>query len=174
MAGVSPYMYEPVRPTNEEDNNYCADRDGRSNTNLITWCKCTFCERMPDDHECYCCRESQAFDVLRGNDDCITYHESFNFLILNIDSLKTAKYHMSLKADAVKRRMLSDETNRVWRHVAYTQFIYWVNAWVPLGKKERRVVPACVVAKIRDKYPEVDNVYQGFLPAEGKTVEYFD
>lgn len=50
-------MYKPVTSTNEAGiNNYCADRDGITNTDLITWCKCTFGARMPYDHEYYCSR----------------------------------------------------------------------------------------------------------------------
>ncbi len=35
-----------------------------------------------------------------------------------------------------------------------------------LGKKKRIPLPDCVVSGIRDVYPDVDNEYVGFKPAE--------
>jgi hypothetical protein len=37
-----------------------------------------------------------------------------------------------------------------------------------LGKKKRKVIPVCVIAKIREEYGEEDDSYVGFQSAEGE------
>lgn len=122
MANIAPYMYEPTRPDDEEKVD--CNLVNRLTSDVLEWCKCMKCVKMTNASECYCCWESEAFNRLRGENDCKEFHESFDFLMLNMDSLKTAKYHLSLRADATRRKLLGLENNTVWRHVAYTQFIY--------------------------------------------------
>lgn len=136
MTSVSPYMYEPTKQNLQENEEPNSNAGNRLAGDVLDWCRCGQCENMVLEAECYCCCESEAFNRLRGDEDCITFHDSFDFLVLNIDSLKTAKYHMSLRGDAIKRKLLEKEKNSTWRHVAYTQFIYWVNAWIPFKAKE--------------------------------------
>jgi len=51
-----------------------------------------------------------------------------------------------------------------WRLAAYRQFTWWAHG--SLGKKRRRVIPACVVKTIRETFPEDDGDYVGFKEAE--------
>ena len=46
------------------------------------------------------------------------------------------------------------------RYAAYRQFCWWVHA--RLGKGVRKIIPACVVSKIRETYPSKDGIYTGF------------
>ena len=48
------------------------------------------------------------------------------------------------------------------RLMAYRQFVNWVRRGQPLGKKNRIVLPACIVLKIRKTYPEESGQYEGF------------
>jgi len=55
---------------------------------------------------------------------------------------------------------LSQSGFRFYRYAAYRQFTWWVRGW--LGKKVRRVIPACAIRRIRDAFPEPDSMYVGF------------
>ena len=43
---------------------------------------------------------------------------------------------------------------------AYRQYIWWV--YGRLGRKRRKVIPACVVLAIQKQFPEADGNYTGF------------
>lgn len=49
---------------------------------------------------------------------------------------------------------------RTCRWLAYTQFVYW--AYGKLGRGVRKIVPACVMKKIRNTFPAQDGIYTGF------------
>jgi len=49
---------------------------------------------------------------------------------------------------------------RIYRLAAYRQFTLWAQG--KLGKHVRRVIPACVVNIIRQRYPEASGEYHGF------------
>lgn len=53
---------------------------------------------------------------------------------------------------------------RSMRLVAYRQWTWWIHG--KLGKRNRKVIPACVVAAVRKAYPEADPArYRGFEEA---------
>lgn len=56
-----------------------------------------------------------------------------------------------------------DTSNRSYRYAAYKQFVWWV--FQRLGKGNRRVLPSCVIWKIRNSFEEEDGVYS--LYSEG-------
>ena len=53
---------------------------------------------------------------------------------------------------------------RTWRLAAYRQFTWWAHG--ALGKKNRRVIPACVVKAIRQEFPDETGQYARFKEAE--------
>ena len=54
--------------------------------------------------------------------------------------------------------------NRTYRLVAYRAYTFWVHH--RLGRRIRRVIPSCVVWRIRRKFPSPDNIYQGYQDVE--------
>lgn len=176
MSEIKPYMYKPKMTTSSQVEEENVNENSIDRTGSLDWCFCGNCSLMKTRFECYCCHESEIIKNMLGNNECITEHVSFESVIINIDTLKTARYHMLLneKYSHARQTLLKEESNRVWRHVAYTQFVYWVNSWMPLGKKKRKVIPACVVNKIRDEFPESDHNYVGFRSTEDNDPEYFD
>ena len=60
-------------------------------------------------------------------------------------------------------------TFRSYRYSSYQQFIRWV--FDRLGKKNRRVIPSCVLWKIRNIFPE-ENGYTSIMKMGRKTNEH--
>ena len=59
---------------------------------------------------------------------------------------------------------------RSYRYAAYRQFTWWVHN--RLGRGVRRRIPACVINKIREEFPEPDGIYVGFK--DGKQTSEID
>jgi hypothetical protein len=51
-------------------------------------------------------------------------------------------------------------TNRNLRYYVYRQWTAWTYGY--LGRNQRRTVPACVVRKLRERFPEKDGNYVPF------------
>lgn len=54
-------------------------------------------------------------------------------------------------------------SSRRCRHLAYRCFVSWCWGW--LGRKVRVVIPACVVRRIRQEFPDTEGQYVGFRAA---------
>ena len=65
-----------------------------------------------------------------------------------------------MRVDLVAMYEDMEVTNRAFRHGSYRQFIYFRHGL--LGSGNRKVIPACCVWKIRDKWPSPSGVYKGF------------
>lgn len=48
------------------------------------------------------------------------------------------------------------------RFTSYRQYTAWAHYFERLGRGVRVVIPACVVRKIREKYPDAKGEYTGF------------
>lgn len=172
---ISPYSFEPL--ASNYVNLQRQVENSPTNTGRIgniNWCICENCIPMDTNHESHCCCESKSISELKGGLTCITLHDSFHSVVFNLDTLQASRYQMLLRADNVKRERLNQINNSLWRHTAYKQFVYWMNAWVPLGKSKRKIIPACVISRIRETYQDESNTYVGFQMVEGVDPEYFD
>ena len=56
--------------------------------------------------------------------------------------------------------MIQSLTPANYRKAAYRQYIMYQHGY--LGRSVRKVIPSCVVWKVRDQYPAPDNIYLGF------------
>ncbi|XP_025205861.1 uncharacterized protein LOC112602139 [Melanaphis sacchari] len=77
--------------------------------------------------------------------------------LLDIDVLNITRHQLILKSkNKTKRKLLSvdEPENKLWRYLAYKNFISWINAWTTIGKGNRVVIPSCSIAKIRSLFPE--------------------
>ena len=52
--------------------------------------------------------------------------------------------------------------NRSYRHAAYRQYILYVFSRLKVG--DRRVIPSCVIRRIREGFPAPNGFYTGYIP----------
>lgn len=181
-AGLTPYQFEPSYSAEElaakrVQNNTFRELDfsGRATLSSSDWCNCGECTLMHTDIECHCCSESEIITKIRGSVDCITHHASFESVVINIDALNTARHHLILNAiSGDYKKYLKSSDKRVWRHIAYKQFVFWMNSWTTLEKNNRKVIPSSVVKTIRSEFPEQGGAYTGFQAAASADPDYFD
>ncbi|XP_064643604.1 P2X purinoceptor 7-like [Lineus longissimus] len=159
-----------------EDVDGVADED-RTTLNVEEWCKCTHCDIMATHIECMCCHDQDVVaakfedpdsgDVLM---ECITDHQDFVPVCLNRAVIETtmARLHHAY----IERRDDNTPTNKCPRHGAYRQMIFWAHGF--LGRKVRRVIPSCVVKRIREVFPAADGQYVGFLEANMDDLDQSD
>ena len=69
----------------------------------------------------------------------------------------------------IKDELRKEITNKGWRYLAHRQSVYWINHWTNFGKGKRVVLPACVVLKIRNTFPEDSGIYVGFKANKEET-----
>ena len=113
--------------------------------NQLPWCKCGKCRPMPLPIENLCCKQRT----------CITTVDTFESIVLDSNILAVAIVSRSdTYAD------VPDYSPQSYRKAAYRQWIMWQHGY--LGRTNRKVIPSCVVWKVRSRYPAPDGVYLGF------------
>eukprot|EP00117_Sycon_ciliatum_P004805 scpid85745/ scgid3655/ len=191
---IQPYRFQPRRTLEEsessgEDESPNEDTDEElerlsfeSRMGNTEWCKCGNCCPMTTAKESFCCQE---FAHVRGKlsdsggpqaanghcpscscevemeAHCIVDHPDFYAVCLTKAVLDTALVGFH---DVAHQAIPYPPPNRSYRYACYRQFTWFVCGL--LGRKVRRVVPACVVGKIREAFPEASGKYTVFLQAE--------
>jgi len=91
---------------------------------------------------------------------CITDCPSFTDNCLNSNVLEASRWEYQEQNGPFGDEQLLNETHR---YLAYRRFVYVV--WHRLGKGNRKIIPACVAAKIKDTFPDLNNAYTGYKTA---------
>ncbi|XP_052260163.1 uncharacterized protein LOC127864534 [Dreissena polymorpha] len=144
---VQPYMYEPEFSDSQSD---FSDSDSGSEDNFAD---------AQDDHriECKCCTEYP--ELMERMDEagvkCITEHTGFKANCLHPDVIEVSFYEF-LDVNGP----IGDEEpiHEVYRYISYRRLARWI--WHRLSKKDRRPLPSCAVAAIRQRFPS--DSYIGF------------
>ena len=150
--------------TDEEEDDDDSD-EGRSKQHPTSWCTCGQCPSMSTDQQCYCCQESDLLvnSVTKEGDICVTDNELFRDFILRQEALELSSY------DATRKPLPQNPDGIIktagLRHVAYRSFLNLCKLR-GLGKGRRFVLPACVVGKIRDTFPDPTGNYVDFQEGE--------
>ena len=115
------------------------------------WCECGgHCCEMQKEEECICCK-----NYIKNHQ-----HPLFENHILTEHNLELA---MQNNADFFNYPF-DPSNNGCWRYTAYRQYILWV--WGKLGRRNRKVIPSCIVRKIRDRFPDPNGNYTGFMDVD--------
>ncbi|KAM7293025.1 P2X purinoceptor 7 [Ixodes scapularis] len=130
------------------------DPDGWRLT-TTAWCSCKRCGVMPTSRECVCCRDCPPA-VATQPEGCVTEHADFAPICLQPGVLNVAFWALE------EAGLHPSPGEPMLRFVAYKQFVRWM--WQRLGRRNRRVLPACVVGRIRHEFPSGN--YTGFLDHE--------
>lgn len=109
------------------------------------WCKCGKCRQMDNPVERVCCK-------LRP---CTTTTDAFYDVSLNLHVLSVCIINRS---DYFGEDTEFTPSN--YRKAAYCQYILYNHGY--LGRGNRKVIPSCVIWKVRDHYPAPDSIYLGF------------
>ena len=144
----------------------CMAKSKRSDN--LDWCKCGQCS-ITTEIESFCCLESyvirQKIEQNDANITCITMMPSFQTLIIDKESLELTRNVVGhqIKSEAIRTNYFKKDLNEsLLRNLAYTNFYSYANGSGEIrGRGNRVVIPRCVVAKIRQAYPEKDNKYTG-------------
>lgn len=112
------------------------------------WCSCSRCAVLPSfvPDECRCCRDMGPKLTRIQRQGCITTHEEFPLVCLNLVMLRLAYFELH-----DRRFPMHHDMHRRYRYVAYRRFVRWV--WGRLGRGNRFVLPSCVVGTIREAFP---------------------
>ncbi|XP_039525452.1 P2X purinoceptor 7-like [Pimephales promelas] len=117
-----------------------------------SWCVCARCREMPTDLERKCCGFRPA--------ECISSMPHMEIFILMEGHLRMAR-RLWNDIRAVEDAQSPGESNRQFRHAAYRQWVVW--QYGSLGSGRRVVIPSCCVWAIRDRFPDPNGHYVGFI-----------
>lgn len=165
---VQPYQFEPVRNNAQHTDDFGSSSEDEEDDlgqpmgqfplpTDTNWCKCGNCVIMDTARECKCCHDiaevcSRMEEIAC---DCIIQHPSFAVNCLNHYVLDVSYYEYIQNNGPLGN---DEPIHELYRHLAYRRFARFI--WRRLGRHNRRILPACVVTAIRQKFPSQQ--YCGF------------
>ena len=161
--GDNAFAFEPEYPEHEVDERlrvYLQVKEGGDGNEPLViadpgddWCRCENCIQMTNIPERICCKASSEIIADKvESQKCISLTDGFRDVCLNRNVLEAAlgTWHQITEEPV-------EISNKSYRFIAYRQYISWIFGW--LGKDVRKVIPSCVVNKIRITFPAPDNNY---------------
>ena len=82
---------------------------------------------------------------------CITLVEMFTVNVVSKEGLDFGRYLYSMNIPDLKKKL----TNKNYRFCAYRMFINMISC-TDMNRNVTYILPACVVSKIREKFPNLD------------------
>ena len=114
------------------------------------WCICNCCKNMGSERENICCKNS---------------FKNHNHPLFENHILTECNLELAMRNNGDHLNCPFDPSNNAcWRFTAYRQYVMWV--WGHLGRGNRKVIPACIVLKIRNRFPDERGNYTGFMDVE--------
>lgn len=137
-------------------------------------CKCGNCIDMPTSIENKCCVNEELHrtnlqddNFIPSENTCILQSKLLTDHLLGEVNVQLSWFrqqrYFGLTGDSL---LFSNMTNSNSRFHAYRNYIDFIYGY--LGKKNRKVIPACVVGHIRTKWPDSDHIYMGYKQAVGQ------
>lgn len=174
-----PYAFEPIKNYHKPEST-CTEADSEdedsekeplpekkadSKLNNMNWCICGKCVVLPGmkEHHCVCCGHIFALNMLRNGLQCVTDNPQFQTVCLNREVLDVAL--LSAASFLKEKPLIRPLESRQYRLAAYRQFTIWSRGY--LGKKQRKLIPPCVVNLIHKTYPPAGNFVVGFIEGTG-------
>jgi hypothetical protein len=129
-------------------------------TGMEEFCTCQRCEvqTLSKEEECVCCQgpelDLREFHNEEGERLCVTKTVEFQEACLRQHILRNVLLCLNdSRGDAIPSpASLNAIPNEKYRWVAYRQFTWWIYEG-KIGRKNRKVIPACAVAQIRKEFP---------------------
>lgn len=166
QTGIQPYLFEPtieVADSTGDTPEAILDANVQEvgeDTHVSVddnWCHCNRCHLEARALDRVCCHVLNNDNLFQTN--CFTDMEEFERICLYPPYLEIILVGLSqLRGDALE----AHTCNRSFRFASYTAFTWWVHG--KLGRYNRRVIPSCVIWKIRDMFPEESGTYVNFKP----------
>lgn len=149
----------------------------------LEWCKCGNCTQMPTLIQLKCCCD-ETVDLTNFQDEkfqqkaaCVTESTVLRDHVLHKVTVELGWFSsQQYRGGTGDELLFSNMTNINYRFFAYRSYINFVHGY--LGKRQRRVIPACVVNYIRRLWPDPSGEYVGFRevvdgPNEDEAAEQF-
>uniref|UniRef100_A0A9J8BS37 P2X purinoreceptor 7 intracellular domain-containing protein n=1 Tax=Cyprinus carpio carpio TaxID=630221 RepID=A0A9J8BS37_CYPCA len=163
MSLILPYQFEPESdPENIDEEDRVEPVQARLLKDVLQWCTCGNCDKMPTEVENICCNEiqkvCQRMMQIADPPTYMVHHPGFEANCLNPYTLQNI--NNIYKADYGRVRRRTEEER--FHYVAYRSFVSW--CWGYLGQHVRVVILSCVVRQICQHFPDPAGQYAGFRP----------
>ena len=188
--GIQPYLYEPMvlnRIPQDDDDDLLSDESIGDHPQVENpevppspsqFCTCGNCDRMASRKESLCCKDDQFSDVfsrtskrrtIDGNGElvitshalnglCLTKSPTIKNIVEDEDLILTFLAEVSISC--LRGLPKTPVSNREFRYGAYRSITRYLHGI--LGKRNRKILPACIIKMVRQRYPENSNNYVGY------------